>query len=558
MFNFASTTHKQIVGISVTPNIGVEILMTDRKSNQVIKYGRRFIEYNFSSREIQDYGAFKAAVIDLFNELDINPKSNVFLTLPNVHFDFMNLPLIIGDEAINNAILAKAEESYIFKRVEPVSAWLDINTNANTDTRHIVYSSFQKTVVDEIKDVFADIGSNLVGIESSYSAILRGVYFSNLCSKEIAENYSWNVLLINTNSYAIFSLVGTRLVDYQEVPLAIKSFSYEEAYQAITTSVSQILPNYPAKKLLIVSQADDICAEVLKTQIIFDEKIETIDCNKYAKRPFVDVAPEITSKEASSITLSALGAANSQMSDFLVLNLLGRGAASQQTLYATFMFFDKEILVTPEFVRAVCCGIFLAVALFAFLLWGLLRTAGGIWDGNLKLYQSKMSDAERGINEFKNQGGFLDIDAIVNEILSANKQAISFYDSLASDIPGNLWLTYYYNKDGDKVAVEGVSTTINDIYGYYKSLKVISPQSSIKLNRLQVVSGPLDEVDLENNDAKKIFDFEIANVSSPKSLKGASGDQNQQNQAGSQGSSTPAGATIAPPVLPKLEPVEMN
>ena len=74
-----------------------------------------------------------------------------------------------------------------------------------------------------------------------------------------------------------------------------------------------------------------------------------------------------------------------------------------------------------------------------------------------------MSDAERGINEFKNQGGFLDIDAIVNEILSANKQAISFYDSLASDIPGNLWLTYYYNKDGDKVAVEGVSTTINDI-----------------------------------------------------------------------------------------------
>ena len=108
MFNFAGTTHKQIVGISVTPNIGVEVLITDRKSNQVIKYGRRFIEYNFSTREIQDYGAFKAAIIDLFNELDINPKSNVFLTLPNVHFDFMNLPLIIGDDAISNAILAKS------------------------------------------------------------------------------------------------------------------------------------------------------------------------------------------------------------------------------------------------------------------------------------------------------------------------------------------------------------------------------------------------------------------------------------------------------------------
>ncbi len=560
MFNFAGTTHKQIVGISVTPNIGVEVLITDRKSNQVIKYGRRFIEYNFSTREIQDYGAFKGAVIDLFNELDINPKSNVFLTLPNVHFDFMNLPLIIGEDAISNAILAKAEESYIFKRVEPVSAWLDINTNANTDTRHIVYASFQKTVVDEIKDVFADIGSNLVGIESSYSAILRGVYFSNICSQEIAENYSWNVLLINTNSYAIFSLVGTRLVDYQEVPLAIKSFSYEEAYQAITTSVSQILPNYPAKKLLIVSQADDICAEVLKTQIIFDEKIETIDCNKYAKRPFVDVAPEITSKEASSITLSALGAANSQMSDFLVLNILGRGAASQQTLYATFMFLDKEILVTPDFVRGVSFLIFFAILFIGFMIVGLLRVVTNIQDRNLQDYKTRTTTAETNIKEFQNQGGVVDIDSIVNEIMAANKQAISFYDSLASDIPTNLWLTYYYNKDGNKVAVEGISTTINDIYGYYKSLKVISPQSSIKLNRLQVVTGPLDEMDLDINDTKKIFDFEIANIASPKSLKGTADNQDSQNQQlpNSSGSQRPAGATIAPPVLPKLEPVDMN
>ncbi len=561
MFNFAGTTHKQIVGISVTPNIGVEVLITDRKSNQVIKYGRRFIEYNFSTREIQDYGAFKSAVIDLFNELDINPKSNVFLTLPNVHFDFMNLPLIIGEDAIGNAILAKAEESYIFKRVEPVSAWLDINTNANTDTRHIVYTSFQKTVVDEIKDVFADIGSNLVGIESAYSAILRGVYFSNICSKEIAENYSWNVLLINTNSYAIFSLVGTRLVDYQEVPLAIKSFSYEEAYQAITTSVSQILPDYPAKKLLIVSQADDICAEVLKTQIIFDEQIETIDCNKYAKRPFVDVAPEITSKEASSITLSALGAANSQMSDFLVLNIFGKGAASQQTLYATFTFLDKEILVTPDFIRGVSVALAIIIFLIGAMIYGLLYFLYSVKESELQKTKNTITKIEGDINSLQSQGGIVDINAIVNKIMSDNKKAISFYDSLASDIPNNVWLTYYYNKDGEKVAVEGISTTINDIYGYYKSLKVISPQSSIKLNRLQVVTGPLDDMELAVNDNQKIFDFEIANVTSPKSLKGNSADNNQQAPSGQQPQAargTNSNTSVTPPVLPKLEPVDMN
>ena len=558
MFNFAGTTHKQIIGISVTPNIGVEVIQTDRKSNQVIKYGRRFIEYNFSTREIQDYGAFKSAVIDLFNELDINAKSNVFLTLPNVHFDFMNLPLILPDDGINTAISSKAEESYIFKRVEPISAWLDVNVNTNTETRHIIYSSFQKTAIDEIKDVFADIGSNLVGIESAYSAILRGIYFSNLCSQEIAENQSWNVLLINTNSYAIFSLVGTRLVDYQEVPLAIKSFSYEEAYQAITTSVSQILPNYPARKLLIVSQADDICAEVLKTQIIFDEKIETIDCNKYAKKPFVDVASEITSKEASSITLSAIGAANSQMSDFLVLNILGKGAAAQQTLYATFMFMDKEILVTPDLIRGASYILSGIIILIIVALVGISMMVSNISAKELQQIKNKTTSIESEIKTLTSQDGFADINSIINNIILANKQAISFYDSLSSDIPSNVWLTYYYNQDGSKVAVEGISTTINDIYGYYKSLKVLSPQSSIKLNRLKVVTGPLDDIDANINDKQKIFDFEIANVQSPKSQRAAQDPNTQQAIQSGNANSRQSGTAVVPPVLPKLEPVDMN
>ncbi|MCX4274319.1 MAG: hypothetical protein OSJ27_00885 [Candidatus Gastranaerophilales bacterium] len=558
MFNFAGTTHKQIIGISVTPNIGVEVIQTDRKSNQVIKYGRRFIEYNFSTREIQDYGAFKSAVIDLFNELDINAKSNVFLTLPNVHFDFMNLPLILPDDGINTAISSKAEESYIFKRVEPISAWLDVNVNTNTETRHIIYSSFQKTAIDEIKDVFADIGSNLVGIESAYSAILRGIYFSNLCSQEIAENQSWNVLLINTNSYAIFSLVGTRLVDYQEVPLAIKSFSYEEAYQAITTSVSQILPNYPARKLLIVSQADDICAEVLKTQIIFDEKIETIDCNKYAKKPFVDVASEITSKEASSITLSAIGAANSQMSDFLVLNILGKGAAAQQTLYATFMFMDKEILVTPDLIRGASYILSGIIILIIVALVGISMMVSNISAKELQQIKNKTTSIESEIKTLTSQDGFADINSIINNIILANKQAISFYDSLSSDIPSNVWLTYYYNQDGSKVAVEGISTTINDIYGYYKSLKVLSPQSSIKLNRLKVVTGPLDDIDANINDNQKIFDFEIANVQSPKSQRAAQDPNTQQANQSGNANSRQSGTAVVPPVLPKLEPVDMN
>ena len=307
-----------------------------------------------------------------------------------------------------------------------------------------------------------------------------------------------------------------------------------------------------------MSQADDICAEVLKTQIIFDEKIETIDCNKYAKKPFVDVASEITSKEASSITLSAIGAANSQMSDFLVLNILGKGAAAQQTLYATFMFMDKEILVTPDLIRGASYILSGIIILIIVALVGISMMVSNISAKELQQIKNKTTSIESEIKTLTSQDGFADINSIINNIILANKQAISFYDSLSSDIPSNVWLTYYYNQDGSKVAVEGISTTINDIYGYYKSLKVLSPQSSIKLNRLKVVTGPLDDIDANINDNQKIFDFEIANVQSPKSQRAAQDPNTQQANQSGNANSRQSGTAVVPPVLPKLEPVDMN
>ncbi len=247
------------------------------------------------------------------------------------------------------------------------------------------------------------------------------------------------------------------------------------------------------------------------------------------------------------------------MSDFLVLNIFGKGAASQQTLYATFTFLDKEILVTPDFIRGLSVVLAIVIFLIGALIYGLLCFLYSVKESELQKTKNAISKAEQDISTLQSQGGIVDINAIVSKIMNDNKKAISFYDSLASDIPNNVWLTYYYNKEGEKVAVEGISTTINDIYGYYKSLKIISPQSSIKLNRLQVVTGPLDDMEFAVNDNQKIFDFEIANVASPKSLKGNSTENNQQ-QAGStpQQNGGTSGTNVAPPVLPKLEPVDMN
>ena len=549
-------SNKQIVGVSITPNHGVEVAVLDKKEPVVVKYGSRPLEYNFATREIQDYDTFKAIIIDLFKELDISLKSSVYLTLPNVHLDFETLPLIIGDEAISNAILSKAEDSYIFKRIEPISAWTDIVTNSQTDKRVIAYTSFQETAITQIRDIFSELGAELVGIESAYSATIRGLYFTDTIDLEEDENVNWNLLLVNSNSYALFSMQGTKLIDYTEVPLAIKSFSTEEAYQAISTSVSQILPNFPAKKLIIVSQSDEICAEVLRTQVTFDDEIIVHDSNKYAKAAPITTDSSIMETEAAAMTYAVIGAlATDHLEErILDLNLLST-VPTLGDAYFVFQIKDKTIVVNQELVRKAFLYIAgVLVAIFA-VIYGLIYLVTMGLNKQTGNYQTKISSTQQEIQAITGTDGIVDIETLVTRIIDLNKTAINFYDSIATDIPQSVWLQYYYNKDGDKVALEGVSANIADIYNYYKSLKVISPQSSIKLNRLQIlteVSG--EEYDLAAPDlGSRYYDFEISNVKSPRSSlsKGANAQdgQNPQNQNNNQGDGVPA---------TRLEPVDIN
>ena len=549
-------SNKQIVGVSITPNHGVEVAVLDKKEPVVVKYGSRPLEYNFATREIQDYDTFKAIIIDLFKELDISLKSSVYLTLPNVHLDFETLPLIIGDEAISNAILSKAEDSYIFKRIEPISAWTDIVTNSQTDKRVIAYTSFQETAITQIRDIFSELGAELVGIESAYSATIRGLYFTDTIDLEEDENVNWNLLLVNSNSYALFSMQGTKLIDYTEVPLAIKSFSTEEAYQAISTSVSQILPNFPAKKLIIVSQSDEICAEVLRTQVTFDDEIIVHDSNKYAKAAPITTDSSIMETEAAAMTYAVIGAlATDHLEErILDLNLLST-VPTLGDAYFVFQIKDKTIVVNQELARKAFLYIAGVLVVIFAVIYGLIYLVTMGLNKQTGNYQTKISSTQQEIQAITGTDGIVDIETLVTRIIDLNKTAINFYDSIATDIPQSVWLQYYYNKDGDKVALEGVSANIADIYNYYKSLKVISPQSSIKLNRLQIlteVSG--EEYDLAAPDlGSRYYDFEISNVKSPRSslLKGenAQDGQNPQNQNNNQGDGVPA---------TKLEPVDIN
>ena len=542
MLNFLSQSNqKQIVGIALTPGIGLEVAILDKTNSTVINYGRKRVDYNFSTREIQDYVQFKTALVELIDLMKIPPKSLTYIVLPNVFFDFIEVPQVVTNAEIKTAILSKAEEFYIFKREEPLSGWCEVGISENTSQKKIVYSSFQKSAVEELKEIISDIGLQLVGIETSYSATLRGLYLTGQIDDVILEKAPWTTMIVGTNSYTLLQMEGNSLIDYSEVPLAIKSFSTEEAYQAIVSSSAQLLNNHDSNKLFIISQTDDICAEVLKRQMQYDREIYAIDSNKFSKKTLLEVVSTIDYSQVNSMTLSVLGAAHLKSNFGVILNVLADDPSASMGVYFTTNILGTPVDVTSEFVLR--ASVLLSAAFF--IVFGVLAGICATIDSK---EQARISDLTNQIRTVDSQiltetdgksKQEIDMNTIIDEIASMNVTAINFYDSIATDIPKNVWLTQYYNKAGDKIAVRGVAQSIVDIYEYYKNLRIVSPQSDIKLTELKVITEDLSQEnkylsDIElNKDTERLYSFEIANTQiefekKPKNQCSRNANNNQQ------------------------------
>jgi len=517
---------KLTVGIAITPNVGLEMIVIDTKTRIAERYGRRNVEYNPSKREVDDYSALKGSLNELFDELDIPNKSKCYFVVPNVHFGFMDLPSTLGDEEIRGILLAKAEESYIFKKTDAMIGYTNASINTQRENQYLVYTAVQADVVTQLRDICADLGYELAGVETSYSALFRGVDYSGVMFDEISGNENWNLLLINTNSYAIFAMKGANIFDYVEVPIAVKSIGYEETYRELADAIAENLPNYPAKKLLVLSQSDDISAGVLKTQITFENEIETLDCNKFSKQSLIQFDHTVNSEDALHMSPSVIGAATAGGASLMAfeLNILGAVKKSKSSSAAAsdaFIKFDlipgQEYVITPAMIGTICLIIAFVIAGLSFVTRMWVMNYDATLTEQISELETKKATIQRQINELAAEDKGVDINSLIRNIISNNKKFISYYDSLSIDIPKNIWLTYFYNREGENVAVEGLALGMNDIYEYYRGIKNSIPTSTVKLNKMQALTDITDNsYDPNATNELKLYSFEISNAQSKK------------------------------------------
>lgn len=525
IFSRLGATTRVNVGISVSPNLGVEMIEVDTTTCAVSKYAFRPLDFDYTKREIVDYDLFKEAVTELFEELDISPKSNVVLNLPNIFFGITNLPQLLPNEAINNAIISEVEQSYIFKRAEPIVSWCALG-DASEQGKKIAFSAIQQSMLVEITEIFKSLGTTLIAIETEPLSILKALDYLGLYSTYINSDKMWNLIVVNSVSYTIFELCGKRITNYFEEPLALKSFVDDEIYNAIITSAVMNLnkdslksfvdddnyeeisnsavsnlQSFTSKDCLIVSETDLVSAEILALKLPDDYKVQFVECNKYSEKVIVPTELTVLPNNAAKITLQAVGAGVYHKSNYPIkFNLLGMDLSTSVLAsdYPKVQFGNTEIELTPKFVR-ISMAIIATLIIVPILLLMLLFNRLCISEQNT--YSVLKKDTEKIKLELKEYGqsttNNFDLNKEIKDGVEKNKAKLLVYTVMGLNLPPKLWIIKF--EMDDKIKITGGSKDLESIYTFYKNLKTMTNVKDLRIQKLYMASENQQEPEDSDN-----------------------------------------------------------
>lgn len=529
---------KDTVYLSVTPGIGLELIQLDIQSRTVKNYAYRPLEYNEALRELSDIEGFKNAVTELFNELKVPLKSSVVLNLPMVLFGSKELPLLLADDAVTEALTSEVEQSYIFKRYEPVISWTDASNSQSGDLRKLFYSAIQKNVIDDIKNALNELGITLAGIETSLTSILKALAFTGLAAEQMKDNVSWNLMLISQNGYSICSMIGKNIVDYYEEPLAIKSFEGDEIYNAINASAQITLMSYPANYLYVISETDMVSAELLSKRLQADGIINFWENNTFKKQDALPVSLEVLEETAHKISLEAIGVAvgnnvNLPIKFNFMSGSSSDGISDDPNEPVHVVLGSSEFDISPNAARNIAVAfavIILIPAIIAFLVVPMVanQKQSLLDDVNSRLQQT---DAEiKRLQEEQNKQNDFDVNAEIKKVLTDNRAKLMAYTALGEAVPKNLWVTYFVAKDDGKFDIKGDSSNVEDIYLFFRNMKDSLISTKLRLHKLEMKSDSVDDAVTIDPNQPTDYEFEVTNMTATELNPPPPPDPNAQQQ----------------------------
>lgn len=563
-FNFKKNA---VVGVSVTPEIGLEVAQVDFVSKTVQKYGYRQLNYDNNRKEIADMDIFKETLQDLFLELDISKGADVALTLPAAAFKVNDYPASLNEEQISNVIEEELTENPIFKETEPCISAVKL-PNSTIQFNKIAYTAEPKVQLIEIAMQIKELGYNLVNIDTSVNSTLNALIYRERV--DVSPNTSWVMLLIENNVCRIIPMQGRNYVDYFEEKVGIgEVLGDAENYATVVAAVNPIIKNLPSQYLYVVSKTNVISAEALAGKLIYNGQIIHHEANCFTKESFLEVSPMLDESIGKMISLDAIGSAinrdfasftnayfnlfNASLGDIYILNqppVLKFGSLTY--------VLSIENMIVASFVLAV-----IAVIVIALIVIPLGRNNKQLEDqlstvnSNIDQISKYLKDNESVSSELFDEGDEIRLG------LTHNKNIYTYYTIVGTEIPKKLWLTSL--SLGQYTTIEGQADNLESVYGFFRNIKDYDPNSAIKLQKLGLASksklSTLAEDDSFDTDSiltsmnADFYQFRISDapeiakedINKDKDGDGNKGNDNDKNKKGNKNGK---------PNLPDLDPIE--
>lgn len=485
---------KSAVGVSISPELGLEIAQVDYSTGTVLKYGRKHVDYNVVRREIADLDLFKETLQDLLEEMAIPKGTSLVLNMPTVVYKVADFPSAVEGVQLDNAIEEDLYENPYLKNYEPCYSYAAVNTTLQF--RKIAYTAIQKSPMIELILALKEKGYKVSAIDTSVNSVLHSLIYLDRVNTEPDTN--WVLLTIDSSTCRILSMTGRDIIDCFEEKISIgEVLSDAENYTTVITAIEPILKSLPAKYLCVVSKTNLISAEVISNKISYSAPIIYQEANTFLKEPLLNLSLLVDDEYSKSISLDVIGAA--------IYNAYSAGSnvnfnLFNKTLGDIYFMEQPPSILGGKVVLSNGFLIFLGVIIAAIigLVVGLTYSWFTLQNNNMRADIQKMELEIAKLNQFLERHKDISSDSFdegeeIRKGLEHNKNVYSYYTIVGTEIPQKLWLTHL--KLGDKTTIEGQADNIESIYSFFRSIKDYNPNSDIKLQSLGLATAGPKEFD---------------------------------------------------------------
>lgn len=504
------------VYVTISSTNWLEMAVLEQDGSSIKNYAREQLEYDEAKRKIADYEEFKNKLHKLFQACGVvAQKSNVFFSLPTIWFGFKdNLPLIVDDEALKNIVIGELEQTFIFKKEDPIPMWFDA-PSADSDTRGIFYTAIQTDALNSIASAFKELGANLIGLDCSLFCDLRSLIAIGPGAELVDSGQQWSLMFVNNSGFQLFSLQGYNFTEYYEEPLPIKSYEGEEIYSAIDNAAQIALMSSTSSTLVIISETDLVSAEILGSRLQFNGQMITVEDNKYRTTPLHDICSTLKTEKQYQVSLHLIGRlVNDDLfpinSNFLTLV---EGYARNDILEIP-LGNDKMLVLTPAKAMIWSLALLAIVVIPLAVVFFISSMLCNKYLNNLEELKTQIADVDNKLRQYENvkEGPRFDPKVQIEKVTQNNRLKIMAYSALGDNIPRNLYLNYFMTGDAGFIDIQGCSDTVEDVYVFYQGMKDSLLGTKLRLSKLDLKSESVDDVINGNSSESSPYIFEITNM----------------------------------------------